>query len=252
MFHRYALVLAPLFALQANAQLLTLSDEDGVALENGSTVVHHGMASDELLEVHLVATLLGNETKEVNMRRYEISVQPGTQNYFCWGICYDAQDAGLIPIWNSLNQHSLYLNGGEPVSNFGGYHRPQGVEGTSVYRYVWFDVDNRDDSVWVNLEFHSMPVGIAEVGRATRLSVFPNPSKGSDVQFDIDMPQTSGGTTTLVIHNAVGQRIKTSTIRTGQPVARLSTEGMAPGLYFASVDLQGRILVTQRFVVSGR
>ncbi|HPF91024.1 MAG TPA: T9SS type A sorting domain-containing protein, partial [Flavobacteriales bacterium] len=83
------------------------------------------------------------------------------------------------------------------------------------------------------------------------LNVFPNPSKGADVQFDVEMPSLSGATA-LVIHNAVGQRIRTTPVRSGQPIARLSTEGLAPGLYFATLDHQGRGLVTQRFVVSGR
>lgn len=248
---RYFLLLGTFVSLQVNAQLLTLVDEHGADVPNGSTYIQVGEASVDLEEVHLVATLVGDASKEVNMRRYERSVQPGTQNYFCWGICYDAMDAGVLPVWNSMAIHSLYMNGGEPVTNFGAYHKPQGVVGTSTFRYVWFDVDNRDDSVWVDIEFQALPVGIAETAYAARLNVFPNPSKGADVQFEVDM-NTLSGAAALVIHNAVGQRIRTTALRMGQPVARLSTEGLAPGLYFASVDHQGRTLVTQRFVVSGR
>ena len=249
---RYALILLlPAFVLQTNAQLLTLTDEGGGTVASGSTVVHYGDVMNELEQVHLTATLNGAESKEVNMRRFEITVQPGTQNYYCWGVCYDALDAGVLPIWNSLGIHSLDMDGGVPVNNFTGYHRPQGLEGTNTYRYIWFDVDNRDDSVWVDIEFQITAVGIEENAASASLNVFPNPSKGADVQFEVDMPTVSGATA-LVIHNAVGQRIRTTPIRSGQPIARLSTEGLAPGLYFATLDQQGRSLVTQRFVVSGR
>lgn len=252
MMTRYALsFLLVVLGYNGTAQLLTLTDEDGMTVPSGSTYVHHGAPETDTESVHLTATLNGTESKDVNMRRIELTVQPGTQNYYCWGVCYDAIDAGLLPIWNSLGVHALPMNGGEPVTNFAGYHRPQGLEGTSTYRYVWFDVDNRDDSVWVDIEFQITAVGIEENGALARLSVFPNPSKGADVQFEVDMPAL-GGATALVIHNAVGQRIRTTPVRSGQPIARLSTEGLAPGLYFATLDHKGRGLVTQRFVVSGR
>lgn len=249
---RYALSLfLPAITFQVNAQLLTFTDENGVNIPSGTTIIHDGVSTSDYEYVHLSTTLNGSESKVVNMRRIELDVQSGTQNYYCWGVCYDAIDAGALPVWNCLAIHSLSMNGGEEVNNFSGYHKPQGLTGTSSYRYIWFDVDNRDDSVWVDLEFRVTAVGIGDNVALARLNVFPNPSKGADVQFDVEMPSLSGATA-LVIHNAVGQRIRTIPVRSGQPIARLSTEGLAPGLYFATLDHQGRGLVTQRFVVSGR
>lgn len=252
---RYALPLAALLSIPATAQeFITLTDAEGNTV-NGTTVVHTALAGtigDGLVdEVDILATLGAGATREINMRRYEVSVEPYTQNYFCWGLCYGPQDAGAMPVWSSLPQHSLDMEAGVGLSNFHAYHVPQGVVGSSTYRYVWFDVDNEEDSVWVDIEFQSVAVGVEESASVTRLSVFPNPSKGADVQFNVDLANANGAAT-LVIHNALGERLRTSTVRNGQPVARLATDGFAPGLYFASVHVQGRTLVTQRFVVSGR
>ncbi|MBL7954850.1 MAG: T9SS type A sorting domain-containing protein [Flavobacteriales bacterium] len=251
MILRYTLPAFLFIAATAHGQqLLTLTDYDGNAV-NGTLVVHVGSAESSVEEVGIHAVLEQGGQREVNVRRYEVDVQATTQNYFCWGICYGPQDAGFLPVWNSLPQHSLQMQEDVEVNNFKAYHVPMGLEGSSTYRYVFYDVAVPTDSVWVDIEFQSLPVGIEEVASSASLVVFPNPSKGADVQFELDAPGLSGASI-LVIHNAVGQRIRTSTIRAGQPVARLSTEGMAPGMYFASLEHQGRNLVTQRFVVSAR
>ncbi|MBL7953027.1 MAG: T9SS type A sorting domain-containing protein [Flavobacteriales bacterium] len=255
MMLRYSLPLACLLSTATFAQdFITLTDGEG-SVVNGTTVVHTGLAGDigdgTVDEVDILATLVSGPEREINMRRYELEVEPYTQNYFCWGLCYGPQDAGAMPSWSSLPQHSLDMEAGVGLSNFHAYHVPQGVEGCSTYRYVWFDVSNSDDSVWVDIQFCSLGVGIEERASAAHITVFPNPSKGADVEFDVELVNTTGAAA-LVIHNALGERIRSSALRNGQPVARMSTEGLAPGMYFASVDVQGRTLVTQRFVVSGR
>lgn len=251
MMLRYTLPALFLFSAAANGQeLLSLTDYDGNTV-NGTLIVHVGSAESSVEEVGVHAVLLDGGQREVNVRRYELDVQATTQNYFCWGICYGPQDAGALPVWNAMPEHSLQLQEDVEVNNFKAYHVPMGLEGSSTYRYVFYDVSVPTDSVWVDIEFQSLPVGIEELAASATLAVFPNPSKGADVQFDLEATGLVGASD-LVIHNAVGQRIRTTTVRMGQPVARLSTEGMAPGLYFASVEHQGRTLVTRRFVVSSR
>lgn len=248
---RYTLSLLGLVSLTVNAQdFIDLQDGAGNTV-NGTTVLCYGTFEDAVQEVHLYATLATGQ-REINVRRYELNVEPYTQNYFCWGICYGPQDAGAYPVWNALSEHSLDMVGGVELSNFKAYHVPMGVQGVSTYRYVWYDVASPTDTVWADVEFHSGTVGIAEQATAVELSVFPNPSKGADVQFDVELSTLQGGAA-LIIQNAVGQKIRTTALRKGQPVTRLATEGLAPGMYFASVQRQGgTTLVTRRFVVSGR
>ena len=51
---------------------------------------------------------------------------------------------------------------------------------------------------------------------------------------------------------ALGERVRTITVRQGQPLVRLSTANMSEGMYFASVQRAGTTLATRRFVVTGR
>lgn len=68
----------------ARAQLAELHDADGNVV-NGQTVVHWGDMQTANQKQGLDVVLLGSATKVVNVKRYELSVQTGTENYFCWG-----------------------------------------------------------------------------------------------------------------------------------------------------------------------
>lgn len=236
-------------AMQAQ-EFIVLHDEAGNVV-NGGLVVHYGDAYAPVEEADVVATLVSGTDRNVNMRRYELDVQPVTQNYFCWGVCYGPQDAGSLPVWNSLPQHSLVLVQGEPASNFHAYHVPLGNVGSSTYRYVWFDVNQPSDSVWVDIEFQSQAVSVEERVHSASLAIFPNPSKGADVQFNVEVTNMQD-VMDLVVFNALGERVQTVTVRGGQSTVRLVTSSMVPGLYFASLQRSGTALVTQRFVVTGR
>ena len=143
-------------------------------------------------------------------------MQPLTQNYFCWGVCYGPQDAGAIPAWSSLPQHSITMSPGVGYSNFGGYHSPMGQVGSSTYRFVWYDVGNPTDTVWVDIEFEANSVGIHEAATAQ-----------------------------------LGAAVLSETIRATQQTTLIATE-LSPGVYFATLENNEALLATQRFVVTGR
>jgi hypothetical protein len=196
--------------------------------------------------------LVAGATRNINVRRYEVDVQPATGNYFCWGVCYGPQDAGVLPVWNAQGQHALALSAGVVVTNFHAYHEPRAQVGNSTYRYVWFDTTTPTDSVWVDIQFQAIDnVGVEELVASASINAFPNPSKGEDVQFQLDVRNVDQALD-LVVFNALGERVRTITVRQGQPLVRLSTANMSEGMYFASVQRAGTTLATRRFVVTGR
>lgn len=245
------LICLSVLAVSAQAQLLTLRDENNNVV-NETIVVHTGASTESVFETDISATLNGTVGKSVNVRRYEISVAEGTQNYFCWGVCYGPQDAGVLPVWNALPQHAITLSPNVTVTNFHAYHVPMGQENNNIYRYVWYDVGNPNDSTWLDIEFRSEAVGIDEaVAAQYNLSVFPNPSVGSDVRVSFT-GTTVAPATSLVVYNALGGRIHTERIRTAQQTAVLSAGELSTGIYFATLEANGTALATRRFVVTGR
>jgi hypothetical protein len=253
MVQRYASLASLVLATGlASAQSpIELRDHDGV-LVNGQLVEVVGGAEEFVLEESIIVTLASGDPVTVNVRRYELDVQPTTYNYFCWGQCYAPREAGQTVAWQGAGQDALELVVDVPNTNFHAYHMPSGLVGNSTYRYVWFNVTSFTDSVWCDIQFRAIDnVGVEELTPAVTLSAYPNPSQGSDIQFQMDVRNVDQALD-LVVFNALGERVRTITVRPGQTLARLGTVNMSEGLYFASVQRNGDTLATKRFVVTGR
>lgn len=231
-----------------NAQLITLHYGEDV-VPSGSVVVKSGPASDEVLSVYLLATLNEAPGRTVNVKRYELSVQPETGNYFCWGVCYAAQDAGAMPYWAAFSQHALPMEPGVPLTNFAAYHEPRGVVGESSYRYVFYDMVDQTDSVWVDIVFNSVATNVHEQALVRTFNVFPNPSMGQNVEVMVELANTAQGTT-MVVYDMLGTRLRTMRLVPAQNRTTLNVQDMAAGVYFATVEQGGRAVASRRFVVT--
>ncbi|MBX2978187.1 MAG: T9SS type A sorting domain-containing protein [Flavobacteriales bacterium] len=245
----YSLGLLLIAPFAAQAQLLTLTDGDGQVV-NGTVVTHIGSASDPLLTQGLTATINGGQTLNVNMRRYELEVVPGTFNYFCWGVCYDEVPAGNLPTWNAGQEGVISMAPGTPVNEFKAYLVPNGNAGTNAFRYVWYHTANGTDSVFVDIVFQVSPVGIEEaLAPIASMEVFPNPVTGSEariqIAFNKPVPQAS-----LVVYNALGSVVSEQRMPNHANDVILNTSALEPGLYFAVVRAAGRDLATRRIVVA--
>lgn len=236
-----------LMATVSQAQLAELHDLDGNNV-NGQLIVHWGDAMTANQEVDVEVTLNGTSQKEINVRRYELQVVPNSSNYFCWGVCYIPQDAGALPVWQAEPQHSLMLSPGVGVDNFHAYHSPNGNLGTSIYRYVWFDVASPNDSVWVDIQFEATGVGIAERNGVEEFSVFPNPSVGRTVNVSFALAGDVAGLS-LVVHDALGQPVSMQPLLKTAGRVQLDTQAYPPGVYFATLQRNGVLLSTERLVI---
>jgi hypothetical protein len=244
----YILALMTLLPVTSWAQWLSLQDSQGQPVTNGGTVSVSGMASESLLTLPLTATLNTSTAINVNMRRYEVDVVSGSENYFCWGVCYDAMPSGTLPVWFAGQEAMITMEPGTPVNEFKAYLVPNNTSGISTFRYVWFNTANASDTVSVTVVFQVAPVGIAEVAAPkARIEVFPNPVV-DDARLRYAVSHASG-TARLVVHNALGSVVHERVLNAHEGEVVLETRAMEPGFYFASVQVNGRALATRRIAV---
>lgn len=237
------------FASFTNAQSIQLL-YNSADVVNDSLIVYSGPADMAQMEVDVEVLWLPEGSANINVRRYEVDVQAGTGNYFCWGVCYASQDAGARPVWAALPQHALTLAQLDTVRNFHAYHEPRGVVGTSTYRYVWYNTAEPTDTAWVDIQFNSTAVGIEERASSVKnMQVYPNPTLGNDVEVVLDL-NGNAQNTKLVVYNMVGERVRTATVRGLQSRTVVSTSDLSAGLYFITVERNGSALATKRFVVT--
>ena len=232
--------------LFAQSDLVTLHDTNGVVV-NGTTIIVYGSASSFVLEQDIEAELTGSVARNINVRRRELNVVTGSKNYFCWGVCYLARLSGATPLW--ISNDPVLMSPGVVANNFHAYYRPEGNASYCCFQYVWFDMSNPSDTAWVNICFDTQTfTGVEEVEAAPSLSAYPNPVAGGDVTFTYDVAGGVGGAQ-LVLYNALGERAVVRSVSTSNGRATVPTANLAPGVWFAALEQNGRMIATRRLVV---
>lgn len=246
----YATTLLLLFTFgYTQAQFINITNYQGQVV-TGQLVTVSGPADSPLLTCSLNATRNGSTSVSVNVKRYETGVQAGTENYFCWGVCYDAIPAGTLPFWGAGQESVLTMAPGVTLDNFHAYHVPLGHAGVSTYRYVWYNIANTSDSVFVDIRFDVAAVGIEEVAaRAARIEAYPNPAIGQDAQLEVTIDR-AGAPAQLIVHDMLGAVVKRYTVGGQQTRVVLPTAEWTPGVYFVSLERSGALLATRRLVVA--
>ena len=112
---------------------------------------------------------------------------------------------------------------------------------TSYYRLRQVDTDGT--------ETLSPVVALAATDAASGFALYPNPNSAGTVALSLGAPVAEG--TTVVIYSTVGQVLRQQALRSGQPAATLSTEGLPAGIYQVVLrDAGGQALGTQRLVLT--
>lgn len=233
-----------LLSTASQAQLVTITGPDGQVV-NSTEIQVDGNPGASAVDIGLTTTLNGETPKTVNLVRYETEMVHGSQNYFCWGECWAPQLSGARPTWYAMTPVDM-----EPGMAGGGFHAywsPMGIAACTKFRFVWYDVANEDDSVWVDIRFCSVEgLGLNNVS-APAFSMFPNPSVGGTVQFELE--RITGATARMVVYDVLGGRVVNQRLAKGQGRLDLSTEALSPGVYFATLEENGRAVMTKRLVV---
>ncbi|MBK7384598.1 MAG: T9SS type A sorting domain-containing protein [Flavobacteriales bacterium] len=240
-------VAATLFAFSTNAQgIVSLTDEDGHNV-NGTVIFSPCPSSTDT--VSLFTTLSGGTARTVNVRRYEVWPVAGSFDFFCWGVCNLPVSSGTHPTW--LSQDAVDMAPAISYNNFHAYYQPMGnTSTTSRFRFVWFDTANPNgpDSSWVDLD-HCGFVGLEELNNTNGLSIWPSPSDGQDVQVSFNLDRNQVGTR-VVLYNVLGEPVHQVAVQGRQGRVVLPTGVLVPGVYFANLERQGRMLTTRRLVIT--
>ena len=245
---RYALLtIVSTWSLISQAQgIVTIKDEDGATV-NGTLV--NGSCLFATDTVSLPTAINSSTMRTINVRRYELWPVAGSKNFYCWGVCYLPAFSGVNPTW--VSQHPVDMNPGATYDNFHAYYQPQGQSGTARFRFVWYDMANPTgaDSSWVDIQFCAQ-VGIAENrGSTSSLTAWPMPSLGQDIQLDYTMDQ-GGVANQLVVYSILGEQVRRMTLPATEGRVVLSTADLVPGVYFANIEREGRVLATRKLIVA--
>ncbi len=135
----------------------------------GDTLNVYGSQNDQELVAHAVVTNNTNESMDVKVRRQQLVMQEGTISQFCWGLCFppsidESPDPRTIGPGESSNDE-----------DFSGHYNPNGVFGTSIIEYEFFDANDEGVNVKMVVKFNATTIGIKDK-QEIEIVMFPNPT----------------------------------------------------------------------------
>lgn len=226
------------------AQSFTLSDTNGMAIDHGSTYQVIGDPSDGVITAKIYVKNNATAAKDVKVKKIinDNDVLPLTINSFCWGIqCY--------PPDTYESPFPLTIEPGATVTNFYGEYQPMTVPGISKVLYVFFDINDRNDSVAVVVEYNASPASVGDdlAGQVTFSAAYPNPAMNS-VKIDYTLP-SGVKSAAIVINNMLGSEVKKVELEEKSGTARIQVADFLNGIYFYSLVADDKLVMTRKFVV---
>lgn len=220
------------------SQSLALADSAG-PVANNSTITLQGHVNDSEISSYMFVKNTTSAAIEVKVKKVVIDTITGTINTFCWGACFPPNVYVSPPL--TINAHATNS------SDFSGHYSPNGIKGTSTIRYVFFNQANNSDSVCVNIAYDILEVGISNQTAKNILSgAYPNPAD-SKVTFDYSINNANEGS--IIIRNLLGTVVKRSDLSSSETRLSFYTGDLPEGIYFYSLDVDGKSLVTHKLIV---
>lgn len=238
------LLLALCFSIYTgiSAQSLSLSYSGG-SIAPGGTIQVLGNPSDGVIQAFINVTNNAAVAKSVMAKKLigEGDTLTGTKNYFCWDICYTE--------FTYVSYSGLTIEPGQTNTNFYGDYSPLTIPGISRVKYVFFDAENRNDSVAVTVEFNASPSSAGDdLLSAVKFSeAYPNPARNY-VSVDYSIP-SSVNKASIVVSNMLGSKVKEVGLGDRNGKVRIEVLDLINGIYFYSLVADNNMLLTRKFVV---
>lgn len=214
---------------------------------NNNEVVICETEPNEIGEIAFEAALqnLTSDPIDVIVEKEHIFIVDGTENSFCWGLCYS-------PATNVSNPRTLDGNAVSILHELSFHHQidptysgdpSQYIAGTSIVKYYAYPADNTSDRVCLEMHFKYDPSNVTE--NPVRLGhAYPNPAS-SMVYFDLNVDSD----VVVSVYNLLGQEVKTQRVGRDQNRVSIAVDDFQPGVYFCSFQINSETVSTEKFIV---
>lgn len=245
----FTLLLASLFFVGANAQLM-LVDPDRTDTDLSNTTINvSGVPADNDLSFPLSVINNSSQTYSIKCRRTEVDVLAGTTNTTCWVLCPPDVNAGDYPVM-VIGQNGFELEQnmapGDTATGFLAHYGPHNIDGCSLFKYEFFDAADPNTALATVFGRFTHNVSTSctaslEEENSIDLNLYPNPVNDV-VTIEVDKNYVDIQVVDLLGKTVLSQ----SNIRENNKV---NVSELKNGVYFISVLKNGMILKTEKLVV---
>jgi len=211
----------------------------------GDTVIYCDDFSDSTIIIQGKLYVVNETGASINtaVQRYEECLINGTENYFCWDICWSSAVSLSGP---------MTITAGDTVDYFYGDYKPKGNAGAGVIRYRFFDENNTANFSEVYIKFNAggcasieeCYIGIEEE-HASITSAYPNPAT-DNITFEFD---TKGETGIITISDLTGKMVRQTNVNSNTTTSTINVQDLNPGIYFYSFYVNNKNVSTRKFII---
>lgn len=190
----------------------------------------------------------GNTDLNLQVRRTEIDVLPGTENATCWKVCPAPVLAGTTPVQMSFTDPVLAL---DTNFSFSAHYYLNGLDGCSLFKYEWVDAnDNSIVYASINIRFTHNTITSCNVSvddfSDVEFKLFPNPANDF---ANLNIEGITGDVEYEVV-NLLGQKSKHGKISVHNTAqTRINVADLNNGVYFVTFKSNNKVIKTQKLIV---
>jgi hypothetical protein len=214
------------------------------------TIIVTGFSSDIDLKSELWVVNSGFDSLTLLCKKTEVDVLSGTENMACWKICPASELAGENPIsfvnFNGINLTET-LASLDTNKSFTSHYIPNGVVGSSMIKYEWYDdTDTTTSLASINIVFETTTVGIEQNEKLKNIvEIFIDDINGKIILEFNDINPNS--IYTFQIFNLLGKRefisdLNSNTTNFNFPINKLNN-----GLFLGLVTKDGEHIFSKKF-----
>ena len=212
---------------------------------SGTEVIVTALASQTELQQRF--DLLNTTGSDLNLKVVRIKLEEmtgGVEDYLTWwnasllnGFCYPSTSVSTQDLFSS---ESLSFSPALAIQALEVYYIPNGIAGTTKYRYYILDNDTQIRRDSVDVTFNTSTLSTKEQQQIDFL-VFPNPV---NTILNISISENN---TTISIFDITGKNVSEMELNNG--INTLNIENLNTGIYFYSIKRNGNTLETNKLVV---
>lgn len=214
---------------------------EGEEIANGEEFVANEVEYDMYIISRFDVKNVSSSSKDFLIRKREIAVVPGTTNTFCYSVACLPPNVFITPL-------ATTLAAGATESSFKGDVSHNGIEGTNIIMYTFYDANNANDSVAVVVKYPWPLTNATDLDMDATASLsqpMPNPVLDR-VQFNFNMNGVAHAQ--MIIRDITGKEVKRILINGGDEMMSADISSLDSGLYFCTLTADNRILATRKLI----
>ena len=188
-----------------------------------------------LESVARIANISSNQNYQVKVSRTLVSEVTGSENYFCWDVCYDSP--------TSVSTGALTIAAGDTNSIFSAHYKPMGSNGITSIKYCFFNSNDVSDSICYNATYISGITNIESIYQSIGINLFPNPTHG---ELNISSEGLLGESQRFKILNSQGKLIFQGKVKAK---VQIDLSNYSQGIYFLQLFEDDMLIKTEKFIV---